>query len=75
MTCWYFTLSGILLYSDLTGKPDWMKQYKVQPGENQPVRSAVDYVIKLYGYLLDFLVKTVRTERNVNKAACDVPEM
>lgn len=33
----FCTVGGLYLYMDLTGKPKFMRKYKVQPGANEPV--------------------------------------
>ena len=65
MTAWYFVLSGVLLYTDLTGRPDWMKQYKVQPGENQPVSVSYEYCICNQRHLLAAYPRSTCIEVNI----------
>ena len=33
----FWLVSGLFLYSDITGRPKWMTYYKVQPDKNVPV--------------------------------------
>ena len=37
----FWGLCGFLMYVDLKGSPKWMLRYKVQPGVNEPVSSAI----------------------------------
>ncbi|XP_050396968.1 fatty acid hydroxylase domain-containing protein 2-like [Patella vulgata] len=32
----FWTVGGLYLLADITGKPKWLKQYKTQPNKNQP---------------------------------------
>lgn len=37
-TLLFWVVGGIYLYMDLTGRPKFMRKYKVQPGANEPVQ-------------------------------------
>ena len=36
----YFSVGGVYSYLDLTNTPTFLRKYKIQPGENEPVEPA-----------------------------------